>query len=69
MHKVLKLIFILVVIGLSVAWLNVPVIDEFEVFNCITTPCDMPQITITQYIEREYFPEPYQIPDCSIEAC
>jgi len=65
----------LVIIGFAVLFLvsvvvfAVPVVDEFPVFNCITTPCEMPKITIHQYIEREYFPVPYQIPDCSVEAC
>ncbi len=29
---------------------GVPFIDEFETFNCITTPCEMPKITIAEKI-------------------
>ena len=30
----------------------IPFIDEFETFNCITTPCDMPKITIVEKIQQ-----------------
>ena len=30
----------------------VPFIDEFETFNCITTPCDVPKITIAEEIQK-----------------
>jgi hypothetical protein len=30
----------------------IPFIDEFETFNCITTPCDMPKITIAEKIHQ-----------------
>lgn len=47
-----------------------PAIDEFAVFNCVTTPCEVPKISIADYIDREYInPPTFQIPDCNIEAC
>ena len=31
----------------------VPLVDEFETFNCITTPCEMPKITIFESIQKQ----------------
>lgn len=30
----------------------IPLIDEFETFNCITTPCTMPKITIFESFQN-----------------
>jgi hypothetical protein len=30
----------------------IPIIDEFETFNCITTPCIMPKITIFESLQN-----------------
>ena len=32
----------------------VPLIDEFETFNCITTPCVMPKISIYESLQKPY---------------
>lgn len=32
----------------------VPLVDEFETFNCITTPCEMPKITIFESFQKQY---------------
>ncbi len=52
----------LVILGFAVLFLvsvvvfAVPVVDEFpsDGFACINQPCIMPQITIYQYLDREY---------------
>lgn len=31
----------------------IPLIDEFETFNCITTPCTMPKITIFESLQHQ----------------
>ena len=31
----------------------IPLIDEFEIFNCITTPCIMPKITIFESLQNQ----------------
>ncbi len=31
----------------------IPLIDEFETFNCITTPCIMPKITIFESLQNQ----------------
>jgi len=33
----------------------IPLVDEFETFNCITTPCEMPKITIFESFQKQYF--------------
>jgi len=33
--------------------LFIPIIDEFETFNCITTPCIMPKITIFESLQNQ----------------
>lgn len=33
--------------------LFIPLIDEFDTFNCITTPCEMPKITIFEMIQKQ----------------
>ena len=33
----------------------VPLVNEFETFNCITTPCEMPKITIFESLQKQYF--------------
>jgi len=33
----------------------IPLIDEFETFNCITTPCIMPKITIFESFQNQNF--------------
>ena len=45
----------------------IPIIDEFETFNCITTPCDMPQITIHQWLHVQWqnqYPEITNFEQC-----
>ena len=39
-------LFPVIIIPVIVVIFFVPLIDEFETFNCITTPCIMPKITI-----------------------
>ena len=31
----------------------IPLIDEFETFNCITTPCTVPKITIFESLQNQ----------------
>jgi hypothetical protein len=55
--------FMLLVIGAVVIVLTliifflIPFIDEFETFNCITAPCDMPKITIAEKIGQLFIVE------------
>jgi len=50
----MKLIVVIVIaVALAVIFL-IPFIDEFETFNCITTPCEMPKITIAEKIEQSF---------------
>jgi len=45
---------------------GVPFIDEYESFNCITTPCEMPKITIAEKIGQSSVSDPPEpIQDCS----
>ena len=52
--------FILLIIGVIAIVLAlmtlflIPFIDEFETFNCITAPCDMPKITIAEKIGQSF---------------
>jgi len=47
-------IIIAAVIFVLIVVFFVPLIDEFETFNCITTPCIMPKITIHQWLHNQY---------------
>lgn len=38
----------------SIVVFSVPLVDEFETFNCITTPCEMPKITIFESFQKQY---------------
>lgn len=38
----------------SIVILFVPLVNEFETFNCITTPCEMPKITIFESFQKQY---------------
>lgn len=55
--------FILLIIGVIAIVLTlmtlflIPFIDEFETFNCITAPCDMPKITIAEKIGQSFIGE------------
>ena len=55
--------FILLIIGVIVIALTlmtlflIPFIDEFETFNCIAAPCDMPKITIAEKIGQSFIGE------------
>jgi hypothetical protein len=55
--------FLLLIIGVIVIVLTlmtiflIPFIDEFETFNCITAPCDMPKITIAEKIGQSFIGE------------
>jgi hypothetical protein len=51
--KPIIIIVITVAVALAVIFL-IPFIDEFETFNCITTPCEMPKITIVEKIEQSF---------------
>lgn len=60
-HKYIKLILLIVgviaiVLALMILFL-IPFIDEFEIFNCITTPCDIPKITIGEKIGHAFIVE------------
>ena len=47
-------ITILCIISVSVVVIFfIPLIDEFEIFNCITTPCEMPKITIFESMNKQ----------------
>ena len=35
--------------------LFIPLVNEFETFNCITTPCEMPKITIFESLQKQFF--------------
>ena len=49
--------FIIILISLISLFILVtffiPIIDEFETFNCITTPCIMPKITIFESLQNQ----------------
>lgn len=49
--------FIIILISLISVFILViffiPLIDEFEIFNCITTPCIMPKITIFESLQNQ----------------
>ena len=48
------MITILCIIAVFVAVIFfVPLVDEFDTFNCITTPCEMPKITIFESIKKQ----------------
>ncbi len=48
----IKLVIIpIIVISALVVVFFIPLIDEFETFNCITTPCIMPKITIFKSLQ------------------
>ncbi|MGY5139871.1 MAG: hypothetical protein ACW9W9_00540 [Candidatus Nitrosopumilus sp. Bin_571-38] len=47
---------IAIVLTLMIFFL-IPFIDEFETFNCITAPCDMPKITIAEKIGQSFIEE------------
>ena len=55
--------FILLIIGVIVIVLAlmtlflIPFIDEFETFDCITAPCDMPKITIAEKVGQSFIGE------------
>jgi hypothetical protein len=55
--------FILLIIGVIAIVLAlmtlflIPFINEFETFNCITAPCDMPKITIAEKIGQSFIGE------------
>ena len=51
--KMKSVIVIVIAVALAVIFL-IPFIDEFETFNCITTPCEMPKITIAEKIEQSF---------------
>ena len=47
-------ITILCIISISIVVVFfIPLIDEFETFNCITTPCEMPKITIFESMKKQ----------------
>ena len=49
--------FIIILISLISLFIIViffiPIIDEFETFNCITTPCMIPKITIFESLQNQ----------------
>ena len=53
MNKNIVIIIGIVIFVLIVIFF-VPLIDEFEIFNCITTPCIMPKITIHEWLHNQY---------------
>jgi len=62
MNKSLIIITI-VIISVLVVIFFIPVLDEFETFNCITTPCIMPKITIYESLQIQ-FPEINSFDEC-----
>jgi hypothetical protein len=55
--KSILLIIGVIVIVLALMIFLIPFIDEFETFNCITAPCDMPKITIAEKIGQSFIGE------------
>ena len=56
--KFILLIIVVIAIVLTLMTLFlIPFIDEFETFNCITAPCDMPKITIAEKIGQSFIGE------------
>jgi hypothetical protein len=58
MQPVIKnlVITIVCIISVSVAVIFfIPLINEFETFNCITAPCEMPKITIFESFQKQFF--------------
>ena len=53
MTRTLAITSVIVTFALIVVFF-VPLIDEFETFNCITTPCIMPKITIYESLQSQY---------------
>jgi hypothetical protein len=53
MNKFLILIPILLISISILVVFFIPLIDEFETFNCITTPCTMPKITIFESFQNQ----------------
>ncbi len=47
---------IAIVLALMTVFL-IPFVDEFETFNCITAPCDMPKITVAEKIAHSFIGE------------
>ncbi len=31
----------------------IPLVDEFETFNCITTPCEIPKVSIFESLKKQ----------------
>jgi hypothetical protein len=56
MKSILLIIVVAIVLALITLFL-IPFIDEFETFNCITAPCDMPKITIAEKIVQSFIGE------------
>ena len=57
------IIITIVIISVLVVIFFIPVLDEFETFNCITTPCIMPKITIYESLQIQ-FPEINSFDEC-----
>ena len=53
MNRNFVLIPITVISILIIMIFFVPLVDEFETFNCITTPCEMPKITIFESLQKQ----------------
>ena len=52
MNKFFIIIPILLISIFVLVIFFIPLIDEFETFNCITTPCTMPKITIFESFQN-----------------
>ena len=53
MNRSIAIIIGIVIFVLIIVFF-VPLIDEFKTFNCITTPCIMPKITIHQSLHNQF---------------
>lgn len=53
MRQIIIIIIVFVLFFATIFF--VPFIDEFETFNCITAPCDIPKITIAEKIQESFF--------------
>ncbi len=53
MNRSIAIIIGIVIFVLIIVFF-VPLVDEFETFNCITIPCMMPKITIHQSLHNQY---------------
>jgi hypothetical protein len=57
MKYILLITGVIVIVLVLMTLFLIPFIDEFETFNCITAPCNMPKITIAEKIGQSFIGE------------